>query len=170
MSHIKVKVRPKQTIRFPGICVHCTQPATESMQLKKRMGRATRLIQVPLCEPCAHTLQRRSADEERWQKIGLLISGTVGLLILAIGLLFTPVAWGMGLRLLLAFGVSAVVVTAVIALTRIQQKRVMLPEKQAILNAAHIETFSWRATTFEFHNQTFLERFKTINESSLMES
>jgi hypothetical protein len=170
MSHIKVKVRPKQTVRFPGICVHCTQPATESMQLKKRMGRATRLIQVPLCEPSAHTLKRRSADEERWQKIGLLVSGVVGLLILAMGLLFTPVAWGMGLRLLLAVGMSAVVVTAVITLTRLQQKRVMLPEKQAILKAAHIETFSWRATTFNFHNQAFLERFKTINKSLLMEN
>lgn len=140
------------------------------MQLKKRMGRATRRIQVPLCDTCAHTLQRRSGDEERWFKIGLLVSGVLGLLILAVGLLFTPVAWGMGLRFLFAFGVSAVVGTAVFLLINIQQKRAMLPEKQAILDAAYIETFSWRATTFEFRNQAFLERFKTINESSLMES
>ena len=60
--------------------------------------------------------------------------------------------------------------TAVWQLIRMQQKRVMLPDKQAILDAAQIETFSWRATTFEFRNQAFLERFKTINESSLMES
>jgi len=170
MSHIKVKVRPNQTVRFPGICVHCTQPATESIQIKKRIGRATRLIKMPLCVSCAHTLKRRSADEDRWFKIGLLGSGVVGLLVLAIGLLFTPVSWGMGLRLLLAMGVSVLVGTAVYLLTHIQQKRVMLPEKQAILDAAHIETFSWRATTFEFRNQAFLERFKTINESSLMEN
>lgn len=170
MSHIKVKVRPNQTIRFPGICVHCAQPATEAMQVKKRIGRATRLIKVPLCASCAHTLQRRAADEERWFKIGLLISGVIGLLILAVGLLITPVGWGMGMRLLFAFGASVIVGTAVFLLTTIQQKRVMLPEKRAILDAAHIETFSWRATTFEFRNQAFLERFKTINESSLMES
>ena len=170
MSHIKVKVRPKQTVRFPGICVHCTQPATESMQVKKRMGRVTRLIKIPLCAACADTLQRRSGDEDRWFKIGLLASGVVGLLVLAFALLFTPVAWGMGLRYLLALGVSVLVGTAVWLLTRIQQKRVMLPEKQAILDAAHIATFSWRTTTFEFRNQAFLERFKTINESLLMES
>ncbi len=140
------------------------------MQIKKRIGRATRLIQVPLCVSCAHILRRRSGDEERWFKIGLLASSVVGLLILAVGLLLTPVDWGLGLRLLFAVGVSGVVGTAVFLLTRLQQKRVMLPEKQAILDAAHIETFSWRATTFEFCNQAFLERFKTINESSLMEN
>jgi len=170
MGRVKIQVRPKQTVRFPGICVHCARPATESMLLKKRTGRVTRLIDVPLCPACAHSLQRRSGEEERWFRIGLTASVVVGLLVLAFTLLLTPVAWGMGLRLLPALAMGVLGGTAVWLLTRVQQKRVRLPEKQAILDAARIETFSWRATIFEFRNQAFLERFKSINESLLMES
>jgi hypothetical protein len=50
------------------------------------------------------------------------------------------------------------------------QQKAALPEKQAIRRSGRIVTFSWRATTFEFVNQTFAERFETLNESLLMET
>lgn len=170
MSQVKVKVRPNQTVRFPGICVHCAHPATESMQIKKRIGRVTRLIDVPLCAACSHVMRRRSGDEERWFKIGLFASSVIGMLVLAVSMFFTPVIWGMGLRFSVALLISLWVGTAVWLLCRHQQIRVSLPEKQAITKAARINTFSWRTTTFDFCNETFRDRFKIINESLLMDN
>ena len=70
------------------------------MQVRQRYGRITRLIDLPLCSRCASELNRRSADEERLQKISWLISGVLFLLGLAITLLLTPVMLSFGLRLL----------------------------------------------------------------------
>jgi hypothetical protein len=33
----------------------------------------------------------------------------------------------------------------------------------------HIANFSWRATTFEFVNETFADQFRAMNEARLME-
>ncbi|MCA9923777.1 MAG: hypothetical protein KC419_17580 [Anaerolineales bacterium] len=134
------------------------------------MGRVTREIDLPLCTACVQTLHRRSGAEERWHKVGLLFAGVVGLLVLSIGLLLTPVGWGLGLRFSMALLASLAAGTAVFTLARIRQTRVALPEKQTIRSAARIDTFSWRAVTFDFQNDTFTERFKSLNESLLMES
>lgn len=169
MSQIKIKVRPNKPVRFPGICVRCAQPAAGRMEVKKRMGRATRLIDVPLCSQCTGELRRTSGEEERLQKIGRLVCGLLFLLVFALGLLLTAAELGFILRLLIALSAAALVTTAVYLWFRRAQFRAARPEKKAIRESAGIVTFSWRATTFEFANETFRERFKALNESRLME-
>lgn len=166
---IKIKVRPEQTIPFPGICVHCSQPAPETMMLKQRYGRITRLINLPLCSRCAGELNRHSADEERLQKISWLVSGVLFLLGLAITLLLTPAALSFGLRLLIAMLVGGALVAAVLWGFRQPIANAALPEKQAIRQSVAIEDFSWRATTFTFENDLFADRFTELNEPRLME-
>ena len=166
---VKIKVRPQQTISFPGICVQCSQPAPETMTLRQRYGRITRIIDVPLCSRCAGELNRRSAEEERLQKISWLLSGVLFLLGLAITLLLTPAALSFGLRLLIALLVGGGLVTAVLWSFRKPIANAALPEKQAIRQSVIIDDFSWRATTFAFENDLFADRFSELNTARLME-
>jgi hypothetical protein len=166
---IKIKVRPQQTIQFPSICVHCSQPATETMTVRQRIGRITRIIKLPLCQRCATELTRQSADEERLTKISWLVSGVLFLLGLTLTLLLTPTMLTFGLRLLIALLVGAGLVTAVLYGFRKPIANAALPEKQAIRQSVAIETFSWRATTFAFENDLFADRFTELNETRLME-
>jgi hypothetical protein len=166
---IKIKVRPQQTIPFPGICVHCSQPAPETMTVKQRYGRITRLIDLPLCSRCAGELNRRSADEERLQKISWLVSGVLFLLGLAITLLLTPAALSFGLRLLIALLVGSGLATGALWGFRKPIANAALPEKQAIRQAVTIEGFTWRATTFAFENDLFADKFSELNAPRLME-
>ena len=166
---IKIKVRPQQTIPFPGICAHCSQPAPETMTLRQRYGRITRIIDIPLCSRCAGELNRRSAEEERLQKISWLVSGVLFLLGLAVTLLLTPAALSFGLRLLIALLVGGGLATGVLWGFRKPLANAALPEKQAIRQSVAIEGFSWRATTFAFENNLFADRFTELNETRLME-
>ncbi|MCP4420693.1 MAG: hypothetical protein GY805_29140 [Chloroflexi bacterium] len=165
---VKIKVRPQQTIQFPGICVHCSQPAPETMTVRQRYGRITRIINLPLCQRCATELKRQSADEERLKKINWLVSGVLFLLGLAVTLLFTPTTLTFALRLLIALLVGAGLVTAVFWGFRQSISNAALPEKQAIRQSVAIESFSWRATTFAFQNDRFADRFVEINTTRLM--
>ena len=169
MSQVKIKVRPKQTVKFPGICVHCGQTATEMMEVRKRQSRISRRIEVPVCMECASQLEKKSMEEERFGKLKFVISGVALVIVLLAFYLLQPPSLPGSLRWLMAFG-GALLVTAVIY-TFIQHKiqETYLPEKKAVLNAARIAAFSWRATTFEFENDTFSERFVEINEPLLME-
>ena len=74
-QQVKVKVKAGQVVRFPGVCVHCASPAAEGMPVRKRIGRLTRLVDVPVCAACAQTLRRLSGEEERLQKIGYVVMG-----------------------------------------------------------------------------------------------
>jgi hypothetical protein len=166
---IKIKVRPQQTVSFPGICVHCSQPAPETMTVRQRYGRITRLIDVPLCSRCAGELNRRSAEEERLQKISWVLAGVLGLLGLAIALLLTPAALSFGLRLLIALLVGGGLAAVVLWGFRKPIANAALPEKQAIRQSVAIEGFSWRATTFAFENDLFADKFSELNAPRLME-
>ena len=139
------------------------------MEVRKRIGRITRLIEVPLCSRCAGELGRQSGEEERLQKIGRLVCGILFLLALALTLLLTPAGLGFVLRLLMALLVAAVLTAAVYLWFRRLHFRAARPQKKAIRNSAGIATFSWRATTFDFSNETFAERFRDLNEALLME-
>ncbi|MCB9419266.1 MAG: hypothetical protein H6667_05655 [Ardenticatenaceae bacterium] len=167
---IKIKVRPQKTIRFPGICVNCAQPAAEMMPLRKRLGRVTRTINVPLCRDCHRELNRQSGDEERLGKIGRLAAGAVFVLGAALVLLLTPGEISLLLRLLVALALGSMLAQLALLLAQRAQVKAALPEKQAIRQSARVITFSWRATTFEFVNQTFVERFEAMNESLLMDA
>ncbi|VAW43219.1 hypothetical protein MNBD_CHLOROFLEXI01-692 [hydrothermal vent metagenome] len=166
---VKIKVRPQQTIQFPGICVHCSQPAPETMIVRQRNGRITRSIHVPLCQRCADELNRHSADEERLTKISWLVGGVSFLLGLAVTLLLTPATLAFGLRLLIALLVGAGLITAVFWGFRKSIGDAALPEKQSIRQSVAIKTFSWRATTFAFENDLFADRFVELNAARLME-
>jgi hypothetical protein len=167
---IKIKVRPKQTILFPGVCVHCAQPAAEKMPLRKRLGRITRTVDAPLCRDCCRELNRQSGDEERLGKIGRLAAGMVFVTAVAPTLLLIPAEIALLLRLLVALAAGMMLGQLALLLFQRAQQKAALPEKQAIRRSARIVTFSWRATTFEFANPTFAERFEAMNESLLMET
>ncbi|MCZ7674469.1 MAG: hypothetical protein M5U34_48760 [Chloroflexi bacterium] len=62
---IKIKVRARETMQFPGICVACAKPGASPLSLKKRRGRLTRIVDVPLCTDCAAEVRRQSGEEER---------------------------------------------------------------------------------------------------------
>lgn len=170
MSQVKIKVRPKQTVRFPALCVHCAQPATQSLPLRRRLARVTRQVDVPLCAACGQLLQRRSMDEERWVKLGWGITAVLPLLLFPVTLLLTPAAMPFAVRLLLALVVAALGGWGGWSFAQKMQQRAALPEKTAVLHAARIDTFSWRATTFAFTNDTFAERFRLLNETLLMDN
>lgn len=169
MNQVKIKVRSQQTVQFPGICVHCGQPAATAMPIRKRIGRVTRLINVPLCSDCAQELHRQSADEERLEKIGRLVSIALFLLTLAVVILLTPAGLAFLLRLLIGLLAAGAVTAVSLHLFHRAQANAARPEKKAIRQSAQIAAFSWRATTFKFENETFTERFKEINEPLLME-
>jgi hypothetical protein len=169
MNRVKVKIRPKQNLQFPTLCVHCGQTAPASMPIRKRIGRTTRKIDVPLCLGCAQQINRKSGEEERLQKIGLLVVTAVFLLATAIILIVTPSGLNFILRLLIAMLFSGGLTFGIHYFLRRSVANAALPEKKAILQSAQIETFSWRATTFSFANDLFSERFVDINEPFLME-
>lgn len=166
---VKLKVRPNQTVSFPGICVHCAQPASQRLLLHKRMGRVTRLIELPLCTACQKELHRTSADEERLQKIGGVVSGVLLLLTAVLTFLLLPSALAFLLRALTALLVGGSLAWGVWAVFTRARQQAALPTKKAILNSAKMTAFSWRATVFEFSNDIFTERFKRLNEPNLME-
>lgn len=169
MTQVKIKVRPQQTVMFPGICVHCGQPAPETMRIHKRMSRITRIIDVPVCVTCAHQLRRKSLEEEQLSRLQWLVGG-LALLVTCVAVL---IAWPPVIVLWARLGIAllaALIVTAVIiAIFQRKIREAYLPEKQYVLNAATIENFSWRATTFAFKNEEFKRRFVELNASLLME-
>ena len=170
MNHqVKIQARPNETIRFPGLCVHCGQPGGTPLTIRKRNGRFTRQIEVPLCADCAQEARRKSGEEERLERIAWAVAGGAALLLFLAGLLLTPAGLGFWLRLavgvMLGFGGG----TAVLTLLRPRPQRRARPAKQAILAAAQISDFSWRATTFSFTNETFANRFREINQPLLYE-
>lgn len=169
MNQVKVKIRPKQNLQFPSLCVHCGQPAPVSMSIRKRIGRTTRKIDVPLCTECAAEVNRQSGEEERLQKIGLLVVTAVFLLTTAIILIITPSGLNFILRLLIALLFGTGLAFGAHTFLRRSMQNAALPEKKAILQSAKIDTFSWRTTTFSFENDLFSERFVDINEPFLME-
>ncbi|MBK7915537.1 MAG: hypothetical protein IPJ94_04640 [Chloroflexi bacterium] len=166
---IKIKARPDEIIRFPGLCVHCAQPGATPLRLKKRHGRITRLVDVPLCPDCAQELTRKSGEEERLEKMGWAAAGITAVILLALGLLLTPAGLAVWLRLLVGLVAGLGGGTAVLLASRRLALQKALPAKLAILQSAQIETFSWRAVTFTFTNETFSERFRALNQPLLME-
>jgi hypothetical protein len=166
---IKVKVRPGGNVRFPGICAHCSQPATETMALTRRNGRRTRSIDVPLCAACFRELQRESGQEERLHRLGRVASVAVFLLVAILAfILFNRL-----LPLLAGLFVSLAIGTMVGLGVRLYFRRIRAeaarPEKKAVLASAELLEFSWRAATFEFENEEFSDRVEELNQEKLME-
>jgi hypothetical protein len=170
MSHtIKVKAQPGHALRFPEICVHCSRPASERMSIKKRRGGNTRLIDVPICSNCARELKLKSGEEERWQRLGLIATAGIGFIIFIAGILLLTGLLPLWLRLIIALLVASLAAAGVWELFKHKSLAEARPQKKAILQSARMVYFSWRATTFEFENETFASCFKKLNEPGLME-
>lgn len=167
---VKVKAQPGHTLRFPEICVHCSRPASERMPVRKRQGRITRLIDVPICSNCSRELQLKSGEEERWQRLGLLATVGIGIILFIAGVLVIPGLVPLWLRLIAALIVATLAAAGVRSLFRQKSLAAARPQKKAILKSVRMVYFSWRATTFEFENDTFAQWFKKLNEPGLMES
>lgn len=167
---VKIKVQPEETVQFPGICVNCAEPGASPLPLQKRQGRVTRVVAVPLCAACAREAARKSGEEERFEKLGWLTAAGIGFMVLALALLLTPAGMAFWLRLVVGLLLGVVGGTAVLALFRRLSASKALPAKKEILQAAALVSFSWRAVTFKFANETFLERFREMNEPLLMET
>lgn len=103
------------------------------------------------------------------QKLGRLNATLALFLMLAVTLLLTPAGVPLILRLLIALLVSLAVTQVVLLLFRRSGYKAALPEKKEIYDSAHIVDFSWRATTFEFANETFTEHFRRLNKPLLMD-
>ena len=170
MSHaIKIKVRPHKIIRFPGLCVHCGQPGAKTMTLKKRIGRVSRMVDVPLCGQCWSDFNQRSSEEGRLGKLGWVTAVILFTLSLAVVLLLTPAEISWLLRLVVALVLGLMLAQLAWQLFRRAQLNAELPAKKSIRQSADITHFSWRATTFEFTNETFAKRFEEMNKSLLMD-
>jgi hypothetical protein len=167
---VKVKVRPGHTLAFPAICVHCSRPASERMTLKKRRGRLTRLIDVPLCDQCAAELSRESGEEERLGRLGRFVAALAAIAILVLALVLLPGGMSLLLRLLIVVLLSLLAGLLVLAYFRRRSLAAAHQEKLDILASASLAHFSWRATTFHFDNDDFARRFASINQSQLMEA
>ena len=167
---IKIKVRPNEVIRFPNTCINCSRPASDSMKLSRRDGRVARQVDVPLCDQCAGQLQRESREEERLRKLSSLIITTAGILAAILLLFLLPSGMGFGLRLILALIGAVLIALFIRVLLQGLIQRAALPEKKAIWGSAHMESFSWRTTTFVFSNESFVECFNELNKSLLVEN
>lgn len=169
MSHkFKVKVQPGDEMHFPGICVHCAQPAGKSMTLRVKREDKVREIDVPLCDDCAAILRRNSGEEERMIKLGRLLLIVASLAGVILMLLLVPSSFSIWLRLGLSLMVGLVVAAIVRRLWRRVIFRAAAEQKREIRESATLETFSWRSATFEFANEAFAERFQELNEASLI--
>jgi ABC-type uncharacterized transport system permease subunit len=72
------------------------------------------------------------------------------------------------LRLIIALALSFVIGAVVLVFFRRRSLAAAHEEKLAILESARLTEFSWRATTFQFHNDEFAAAFALLNESRLM--
>lgn len=165
---IKIKVRPGGALQFPALCVHCAERSSDTLMLRKRNGRITRMIEVPLCSECHREVGRQSAEEERLTKLGRLVPVMLWLLVFVILILVIPsnipTLWQI---LASTVGALAAAIALYFWFDR-KRQQAALPKKKAILSSAVMADFSWRTTTFEFINQEFKDQFIEINEARLM--
>ena len=167
---VKVKVRPGGSVKFPGICAHCTQPAAGQMALKLRDGRRTRIIDIPLCADCHREVGKESGEEERLHRLGRAVVVAAFLVISLILFLLLGGLDPVVVRLLISVTLGALAGSAFLAYFRRARADAALPEKKAILASARMLDFSWRATTFDFKNEQFYEQFVELNQEGLMEA
>lgn len=122
-----------------------------------------------MCVDCAREVNRQSGEEERLEKLGRLVTGIVGAVVFFLTLLWLPAGLALWLRIFIALmmAVFAGVITSTLFGRRCQEAA--RPEKRAILDSTRIANFSWRATTFEFENETFAGSFAELNEPQLMD-
>jgi hypothetical protein len=169
-QQLKVKIRPGGILLFPETCVNCSSPAEERMMIRKRIGRTTRTIELPLCVKCHRELQRESAEEERMRSFGRLGSIVGGLLVLIILFIILPKGLTIPWRVLFATFSSLAFGAIIYFYFERRRSQGARPKKKAILSSVAMSNFSWRAATFEFNNESFAKDFEELNRPNLMET
>ncbi len=139
------------------------------MTVRKRKGRLTRTIEIPVCRECFKELKRESAEEEKMRTLGRLGAIVGGLLLFVTVILILPGGLATPWRILFAALFSAAFGRLISFYFDGRRRRGIRPEKAAIQSSASMLEFSWRAATFEFDNEVFAERFEELNEQNLME-
>ncbi len=137
--------------------------------IRKRIGRTTRTIELPLCVKCLRELQRESAEEERMRSFGRLGSIAGGLLMLIFLSIILPKGLTIPWRIFFATAFSLAVGAVITFYFERRRSQGARPEKKAILSSAAMSKFSWRAATFEFSNESFAKDFEELNRPNLME-
>lgn len=171
MAHqVKVEVRAGETLQFPPICTNCGEPGTEMMRLRRRLGRVTREIDVPVCADCARELSRLSGEEERRRRVAWVAGTALWLGLSVLFFLVLPAAMRAPVRVLLAVVPAAALGIVVGIYLHRDTRRFARQEKLDVLNAAAIEDFSWRVTTFRFANEAFAQGFRSLNGARLKET
>jgi hypothetical protein len=165
---IRVKVRPDHRLKFPAICAHCGQPADENMKIFKRRGTITRMIHIPLCGDCHQMVSRKSWVEERWLRLGKVLTIGVAIAVLVAGNFLLPAFFPGWLRLISAVILSLLLALGLRGVYRQRSAELALPEKKEILGSARMTKFSWRVTTFVFSRSDFAKRFSELNKEKLM--
>jgi hypothetical protein len=138
------------------------------MPIRHRVGRRTRLLDVPVCPECLAALQQQSAAEERTIRLSWLLTGAAALLGMLLGWFLLPASLLVGLHLAAALGLGVALGTTVWTWSRRDLTAKARPEKQDVLASARIVHFSWRAATFEFANESYAEAFTALNKDRLM--
>jgi hypothetical protein len=165
----KVKVRPGGTVQFPGICANCARPAEDQMVIKRRSGRRTRYISVPLCPECHREIQKESGEEERLHRLGRFVTILVAVVVIIAVFLILGSQLHLLVRLFISLSIGALTGAVLVAYFRRVRADAAKDEKKAILGSIQLVHFSWRATTFEFQNDQFFDRFVELNQDALME-
>ncbi|HSH03097.1 MAG TPA: hypothetical protein VLL52_11310 [Anaerolineae bacterium] len=169
MPHVKIKVQPKQTIEMPNLCVSCAQKGVTTMRIRKRQGMVIRSLDVPLCHECAQVVASYAPSELFWHRahwplVLVVLVGGIWFLDRSLG--WPLVGW---IYWPLLFGGGVAMARLASNLMRWAQQWSRSSAKRAIEEAAQIETFSWRATTFVWTNGLFAKRFKAMNEERLFQ-
>jgi len=165
---VRVKVRPEHHLKFPAICAHCGQPATENMKIAKRKGTTTRLIKIPICSDCFQTVSRKTWAEERWLRLGKVVTIAVGIATLVAVYFLLPTEFPGWFSLASAAILSLLIALGLRGIYKQRSADMAHPEKKAILRSAKMLNFSWRVTTFVFSRNDFSERFSELNKEKLM--
>jgi hypothetical protein len=168
-QRVKVKVQPGQTVCFPGLCVYNLQPAVATMRIRKRSGRITREIDVPLSAAAAALLQSRAPAEERWLWGGRAAALLLALLVLLLTTSYGPLPLPTAARLFLGLVFAGLLAYTGWRWAARWSFRRAAAEKQAVVDAVAIDAFSWRATTFRFARDAYAEQFAALNEPHLMD-
>ncbi|KPK07539.1 MAG: hypothetical protein AMJ56_13210 [Anaerolineae bacterium SG8_19] len=102
--------------------------------------------------------------------MGLIATVGIGIILFVTGVLVLPGMLPLWLRLIAAFIMAILAAAGVRILFAHKSLAMARPQKKAILKSVRMVSFSWRATTFEFENDTFAQWFKKINEPGLMDA
>src|SRR5690606_8811416 len=139
-----------------------------ALPLRRRLGRVTREVDVPLCDDCQQEVRRLSGDEERRRKLGWLAAGLAFLIVFLVLFLLLPSGFPMALRLLLPLGLAALTAGALCTVFRRSSLHYVRPGEQASLGAGPLSGFSWRTMTLAFADEAYERQFADVNESPLI--